>query len=183
MEKYFNNFKGKLTKTYIYLESLNDSNFVYRISGKKLFKLWKLLHNPKLKLIPVLKQLKNNSYFNLETRTTKNKITNNWLWVPGYQRNYDFPKTTLGGLSFNGTLFSGEFDDETSFPIMLGRNRNSQNTGALKGMKTKKSIEDIECQGKWSTEELEWLRREERRAEEKKYDLRQRCENSQSRHL
>ena len=154
------NFNAKLTKKFIYLDSKLDENRKYRISPREngsLKKMWKFLNNTELKLIPLLKFLDKRFDYFLETRTTQNKSTLVWLWAAGYQRCWEFPKGTVGGLSFNGTLFSGEFDDDGK-PILLGRNANCQNKGALKGMKTDKGIEWSENHPKFSESELNALK-------------------------
>ena len=148
----FNNFVAKQTDSFIYIGSKVDENIRYRISGK-INELWPRLFKPTIKLIPFLKQLDSHKSFSVETRTTKNLKTGEWLWSAGYQRFDKFPSGTVGGLNCFGTTFSGEYS-ENGRPVQIGNNRNSQNKGALKSSKTLGSIEYDENRPKFSESEL-----------------------------
>lgn len=167
----FDGFNAKLTNKYIYIESKIDSNIKYRVSGN-LSKLWKFFETHSVKLIPLIKKL-SKSQFKLETRTTQNKKTGKWLWYPGYQKCFEIPSGSLGGLDIFGSTYSGE-NDEGGMPLCIGFNRNSQNKGALKGGKVSDYFEKTE-HNKWTDEEIDWLIHQQRKDEERKYDLREKC--------
>ena len=171
------NFLAKLTDKSVYIRSKHDEKFTYRVSGKyhKLIKLFAHISFPTMKLIPLMKMLVKMNTFVVETRTTQNKKTGEWLWAPGYQRTPEFPSGTLGGLNAFGTTFSGEFNEDGR-PIMMGRNMNAQNAGALKGMKTSGDIEHQENRPKFDDDELAILRKQKADYEARKWDLGQKEE-------
>jgi hypothetical protein len=168
-------FNYKRTKTYIYISSKLEELCAYRISGNinriEVF----LINNPSVKLITLMKKLDTLRYITVETRFSRNKATGIWLWIKGYHSSNSVPSGTLGGLDYAGDAFSGEFNG-SGLPIMIGEGyRNNQNAGAKRSAMTSFEVEWAEKRGKWSWDELELLRKWKREEEERKYDLRQKC--------